>query len=412
MGTNASAKASAKASAEATGIGAAGLAVATRAAVSRMSTAAALGVGSVALLIPGLQPILLGELVARRSISLEGVGVVAMAEIIALGLGVVIGNALLPPGRLRPVTVTAAFLVAVLDLATMRLSGDTALAAARAFCGLGEGVLVWVATCVIVRSRAPDRLAGIFLVSQTLAQAAVAALLAWIVIPQAGWQGGFATLAGLSLVLAFVAPVLPSHLGSLVEHGAPRLPLTAGTVLTCLVVVCQMGAIGSLWAYLDPLGRDAGFGGTSAQLLVSLVLLLQVIGGAVAAVVVRRSAAVPVLLVAALLQALIALAMHALAGPAVTRFALLCAAFGFIWLFVMPFHVRLALAADPAGRVAMLIPALQLLGVALGPLVAALFVAGDDAHPVPIVCSGFALAAAGLLVLGRAASNFKEERIT
>lgn len=372
----------------------------TQAAAPWPAVTAALAVGSVALLIPGLQPILLGELVARHALTLEGVGIVAMGEIIALGLGVVLGNALLPPGRLRQVCAAAALFVAVADVATLRLSGDAALAGMRALCGLGEGVLVWVTTSIIVRARAPDRLAGIFLVSQTLAQAAVAALLAWVVIPAAGWQGGFAVLAALTLALLAVARWLPAHLTALVAPGSARLPLTGGTVLSCLVVICQMAAIGSLWAYLDPLGRAAGYDGTAVQLLVALVLLFQVLGGSAAAVLVRRSAAVPVLLAGALLQAACAWSIHAIAGPAVERFAVSCAAFGFIWMFVMPFHVRLAFAADPAGRVAMLVPALQLLGVALGPLAAALFVAGDDARPVPAVCAAFALAAAVLLVPG------------
>jgi hypothetical protein len=58
-----------------------------------MSTA--LVVGSVALLMLGLRPILLGERVAKEIITLEGVGLVDMGEIIALGLGVVLGDALL-----------------------------------------------------------------------------------------------------------------------------------------------------------------------------------------------------------------------------------------------------------------------------------------------------------------------------
>jgi MYXO-CTERM domain-containing protein len=88
--------------------------------------------------------------------------------------------------------------------------------------------------------------------------------------------------------------------------------------------------------------------------------------------------------------------------PPAALFCALCGSFGFVWLFLMPFQVRLALSADPAGRVAVLVPAVQLLGVAVGPLLASLlFVTDDDARPVPLVCAGFALAALGLLLLGR-----------
>jgi len=140
--------------------------------------ASALAIGTLALLMIGLQPILLGELVEQKRITLEGVGIVAMGEIVTVGLGVILGDALLSLSQLRLITVLAALFTAVLDVATGQASGDTGFAVVRALAGLSEGVLVWVTTCVIVRSATPDRLASIFLVVQTLTQAALAAVLA------------------------------------------------------------------------------------------------------------------------------------------------------------------------------------------------------------------------------------------
>ena len=368
---------------------------------TRSQANAALVVGTVALLMLGLQPILLGELVAQKLITLEGVGVVAMGEIICVGLGAIFGDSVLPLTRMRGITVLAALVVAALDLLTMKLNGDVSYVSVRALCGLAEGVLVWVATCSIVRRASPERLASIFLVAQTLAQAAVAAVLALFVIPNGGWQAGFAVLAGLSFMMVFVAQGLCPVFAPLVETGSTRPPFTAATVLTFLVVFFQMGATGSLWAYLDPLGRSAGFDAESVQMLISLVLLMQVIGGSVAGIVVRKGNAVATLVACSLLQAAIALAIFAIGGPAMTRFAVLSAGFGFVWLFLMPFHIRLAFQADQAGRVAVLVPALQLLGVAFGPLLASFFVNGDDAKPVPVVCASFAIGAVCLLLFGR-----------
>src|SRR5271155_5203394 len=82
-------------------------------------------IGSVALLMLGLQPILLGELQDRNFITLEGVGIVATAEILALGLGVALSDALLPVYYLKRITAIAALVVAVVDLATLRATGDS-----------------------------------------------------------------------------------------------------------------------------------------------------------------------------------------------------------------------------------------------------------------------------------------------
>lgn len=48
--------------------------------LSAADVAGALGVGATALLVLGLQPILLGELLEARRGALEGVGLIAMAE--------------------------------------------------------------------------------------------------------------------------------------------------------------------------------------------------------------------------------------------------------------------------------------------------------------------------------------------
>jgi MFS family permease len=367
---------------------------------SRQQTIVALALGSVALLILGLQPLLLGELVAHRAISLEGVGLVAMGEIIALGTGVIAGNTLLSPARLAGVALIAAALLALLNLLTLRLHGDIEFVLVRALAGLVAGVLVWITTSVIVRSAAPDRLAAVFLVAQTLSQAAVAALLATLIVPRFGWQGGFAALAVLSVSLLVLAPALRPGFANLTTSGSGLPPRSAPTVVTFGVVLAQMGAIGALWAYLDPLGRRSGLTGTQVGALISAVLLLQVAGGSTAAWVVRRLGAPRVLMIASALLAGLALGLHIQPSPLL--FCTLCALFGFVWLFQMPFQVRLAFAADPSGRVAILVPALQLLGSAFGPLLASLlFVTDDDARPVPLVCAGFALVALALLAVGR-----------
>jgi predicted MFS family arabinose efflux permease len=360
----------------------------------------ALAIGTLALLMIGLQPILLGELVEQKRITLEGVGIVAMGEIVTLGLGVILGDALLSLSQLRLVTVLAALFTAVLDVATGQASGDFGFAIVRALAGLSEGVLVWVATCVIVRSATPDRLAGIFLVVQTLAQAALAALLAMAVIPRWGWAGGFAVLAAVSLAACVLSRGLPASVAPLPSVGSSRLPWSLSTVLTLVIVFMQMAAIGSLWAYLEPLGKQAGFDAQSSQTVISGVLLMQVIGGAVAAVVVRRLGAGSTLLAGTVALAAVAAGMHFAPQGATTGFAAMCALFGFAWLFLMPFHIRLAFRADATGRVAVLVPAMQLLGSAFGPLVASFIVTGEDARPVPLVCAAFAaITAATLAVL-------------
>lgn len=369
--------------------------------ITSRQIAAALAVGTIGVLMVGIQPILLGELVEARQVNLEGVGIVAMAEIVTLGLGVVLGDALLPWSRLRLITIVAALLASGLDLLTLLATGDGAMTAVRAAAGLAEGVLIWGATGVVVRTANPPRVAGIFFVVQTLAQAALGALLANVVIPHWGWQGGFATLGVLALLPCLLAFRQPARLAPLAPPAISGFRWSMATMLPLAVVFLQLATLGSFWAYLEPLGKVAG----GAQTLVAAVLAMQVVGGSVASFAVRRLAVTPTLAACSIVLAVVTITIHQLPGGSLFNFAIGCALFGFVWLFMLPFHIGLAFRADASGRLAGLVPAAQLLGSAFGPLTASFIVEGENAAAVPLLSAGFAVIAAVLLVTRRSGAS-------
>lgn len=369
--------------------------------ISPAQVAAALAVGTIAVLMVGVQPILLGELVEARQVSLEGVGIVAMAEIIMLGLGVVLGDALLPGARLRLITLVAALCAAGLDGLTLLATGDGAMTGVRAAAGLAEGVLIWGTTGVVVRTASPARVGGIFFVAQTLAQALLGAVLANAIIPRWGWPGGFVALGLLALLPCLLAFLQPARLSPLAPPAVSGFRWSAATLLPLAVVFLQLATLGSFWAYLEPLGKAAGFDARSAQTLIAAVLAMQVVGGSVAALAVRRLPVVPALVACSVLLAAVTTTIHQLPTGSTLDFALACALFGFVWLFMLPFHIGLAFRADPSGRLAGLVPAAQLLGSAFGPLTASFIIEGENASGVPLLSTGFAMAAAALLLLTR-----------
>ncbi|MBO9827284.1 MFS transporter [Xanthomonas sp. A2111] len=368
-----------------------------------------MSIGAIALLILGVQPIVLGALVEQRLITLPGVGVVAMGEIIALGIGVALGDALLPVSWQRATAVVAALLAAALNLATVQAQGDAAFVALRAVAGLAEGLLVWVATVSIVRAATPDRVTAVFMVLQALAQIALAAALALWVLPAAGWQGGFVAMAATCLLVLPLAAALPAAASQAPAATAQcaatataRLRWSPATLAPLLVAFLQMSAIGALWAYLEPLALRAGLDAHAAQLQTSWVLGMQIVGGLAAIYWVRRLSVTATLTLGSMALCLVAAAMYRVPGTPALGFAAVCVAFGFAWMFLMPFHVGLALRADAQGRVAVLVPAAQLIGSACGPLLASLLLRADDPAPVPLVGLGFAAAAALLaLWIGR-----------
>lgn len=362
--------------------------------ISASELIAALAVGSLALLVLGLQPILLGELLEAGQVSLEGVGLVAMAEIVALGIGVLAADLLLSPSRLRPATALAGIAVSALDLYTLHAHGDMAFILIRGAAGFAEGVLVWGTTAVIVRTASPDRVAGTFFVVQTMAQAVLGMLLANAVIPRHGWTGAFVTLAALLALALPLASALPRQLAPLAPPASSGFAWSPRTALPLLVVFLQLSALGALWAYVEPLGKSAGFSAPAVQTLIAVCLGIQVLGGSCGSLLVRSVRTHAALLAGSVVLGVVGLTVPQTAGAGTTAFAALCGVFAFTWLFIAPFQMRLAFAADSSGRVASLVPAAQIFGIACGPLSASFVVVGEQAQAVPLVSAGFAAAAA------------------
>ncbi|HTV86319.1 MAG TPA: MFS transporter [Dyella sp.] len=357
---------------------------------SRSERVTALAMGCVALMMLGLQPALLGTLIEQHRISMQGVGVVAMGEIFSLGIGVVLAEKLLPLQHIRAVAVIGCVLLAAVNLLTLGVHGDAACAAMRVLAGLLEASLFWITTIVIVRSREPDRLAGIFLTVQTLTQALVMLSIARLPLQFMGWQAGFMVLALVCILPLSVIHRLPRQVGSHTDAVMPSLVSLRG-LFVLLVPLAHMSAIGTLWAYLEPLSKNAGVVGRDADTLVALVLLMQVVGGSVAALAVRRWRMTPALLSSAAVVVVVGLAIHQFSTPHPWAFTALCAALGFVWLFQLPFHIRLAFEIDPRGRIALLVPPAQLLGSGLGPLAASLSVHGEDVRRIPLIAAAFAV---------------------
>ncbi|MCU1739313.1 MULTISPECIES: SDR family NAD(P)-dependent oxidoreductase [unclassified Pseudomonas] len=382
----------------------------TSSAVSRKHLVAALTLGSVAVLMVGLQPLLLGELLAAGRLSLEGVGLVAMGEIVALGAGVIVGDLLRSMMNLRFITIVAAVFTAALDLMTTTATGDTGLIVVRALAGLTEGLLLWGAVSLIVQGPHPDRVSGLFMVVQTLAQGVIAAVLAFWVLPRQSVSGGFVLLAMISLASVLLVCWQPVRLAPL-SSGASQeggFSWQRSHLLLLAAVFIQLSAIGALWAYMEPLGKYAGLDAQGAQAMISAALFMQVLGGCCGILLVRRVSEFKLLATAAVLLGGIAVGMYLSVGQGAKAFMLLSGFFSLVYLMLTPFQVRIALSLDPSGRVAVLIPGMQLLGCAFGPLVASQWVVGDYVQPVALVSVGFSLLAFILLCWLRRTSVIEE----
>ena len=352
-------------------------------------------VGVVALLIAGLQPVVLGGLAEAGRLSASGIGLAATAELLALGLACGLAAALLKPTGLRTKLALACLGHAACNLATLWVA-DSALIGLRGVTGLFAGVMLWSTVGMIARSARPERQAGIFVTAQTLGQLLLAALLPRTVMVSWGVDGALLALAVISLTAAVAAIAGPRSFPPLphADAGGARLSPLAWAGLAA--VFLYLAFIVAIWVYLEPLAVTVGLSAGQAHDAVAAALATQVVGGLAATLAGPRLKASHVLIGAGVvnLGLLAALSAH----PPGPLFIGLVAAFGFLWLFVLPFHTVLLIAIDPSRRAAMQLGAAQLLGSSAGPLAASLLVGDTDVGGAMKLAAACLVAALALIV--------------
>ncbi|PBB36979.1 MFS transporter [Mesorhizobium sp. WSM3868] len=360
-----------------------------------LQLAAALWIGSVGLLILGLQPVLLGALYSEGHVTGDELALVATAEMIAIAVGSAIVAMLLPARNMRWKSAALLVLLALANFWTAYTMSSNALIGARTLAGLAEGGLVAVATELIARSRRAERIGGYFVTLQTLAQCALALLLALYAVPAAGAAGGFVALGVVCLLSLVVAWIVPDDYADLPkdEHFANVLTVPAITAL--LSIFCYFMFFGAVWAFLEPLGAEFGIDGRTVGLMVSASLAAQVMGAMTATVfearIDYRFAITVIGAIATISSALLA------SGPGLSVFWSVALVMGFILLFIVPYQIRLAITADETRSAVLLVPAAQLFGLAIGPVAASLLIDGQNFRPVPEFAAASALASVALL---------------
>ena len=364
---------------------------------SPVEAGAAIGIGVLALLISGLMSLLLAALVGEHRLSPSGIGLSAMLE--ALTTAVVTGGAgiLFKPVRLRTIAAITAVVLVLVDLATLRASGMGVLAV-RGLAGIPEGVLLWISIGFISRSATPERWAAVLFTGMGLTQLAVATGLSTLVLPRFGANGGYLVVALSAALVLPVALFLPHKLGEVTQTGEATSGMPPFRGWVALIGTLAMAA--SLLAvsiYVIPLAQRAGLSVAVGRTAISVTLACQMAGGILATVIAGRVRYITVFSICAAVF-LATWAVYAFHTPA-WLFIGMSGIAGVAAFVAGPFLVSMTVEADPSRRAAMQSGAVQLLAGALGPLLAALVVAGSGVGGVLVLgavlqLAGFATAVA------------------
>ncbi len=335
-----------------------------------------------------VEPLLVSALMDVRGFTGVGVGTIIAAELAGSTLAAIVAMAWIKRWSWRPVAFGASLLAVTGNLACLQVPSLESMAALRfATAFLGTGPLYVLGLTLISRSSHPARYFALGIVAQV-----VYAGTAMLVLPQLGpdlrLAGPLVTIAGIcapGLLLAHRLPGLTvtmhpesGNVGETGEDGergagestnsddrdtaAPVWPALSALGLHAFWYL----GLGALWAFVEVLGADSGLSAQGTGSALAASTLAGVIGALAASVLGERWGTASLFIIAGLAQSVSTLLFAApLSYPLYLGAAL---AFQFAWNFGLPYLLAFIAHADKSNTLAVLIPAAQGAGVALGPL--------------------------------------------
>jgi len=330
-----------------------------------VTVACAMVIGTNALMILGVQPLLLGALTEEGRLSVTALGRLAMVEVLALALGSAVGSRIMVGNGIRVKTAMACALLALAHFGTYFADSPIALFGLRAAAGAMEGLALGATIVILTHTRHPGRVNGLFLGLQTIPQMIAAYFLPVIILPKWGANAGFGLLGAFTLASIPGVWWLKSPVRSVSASTRNAWHRTPGVVIALSAIIVQNAAIGGAWNYIELVAAEHQFGTRAIGVAMSASLACQVGGALFVAWIGWRAPYRIVLWIAISLQVIIAIA---LARPtSATLYITEACAFGLLWLALQPFQIRQLITLDTARHAALLVTPLTLAGLSLGP---------------------------------------------
>ncbi len=327
---------------------------------------------------------LLGALLAEGRIDAAAMGYAATAEGMGMALGTAVAGAWFPPTRLRLIGVIALLAVVVANIMTITLP-PLGIVAARGLGGFGNGLLLWIFVGMLARSARPTPLFGLFNTANATLVFLISMILATFASSQTRLLLGYGFLITVCALLLLTIRFVPSSYANLDDNEA-AIPPPSGFLALVAVVLFVSGVI-AFWIYAVPLGNQAGITTGSMRIIIGAATGAQIAAGLAAISLAARWTGMQAIIVTAAVG--LATVVATITTNSVLVWAPAIFLLAFCWLFSTPFHMAFLNIADPSRRASMFVGTAQLLGLAVGPLLASTVITETNFNParaVSIVC--------------------------
>lgn len=347
--------------------------------IARGSIASAILIGTSALMVLGMQPIILGGLAKAGRLSHAQLGQVAMIEVLALAVGAIVGPRILNRGAMRALTALLCLLLGGANLAMLIAATPAEIFLARGVAGLLEGLTLGSALVVLTHAPQADRVNGTFLAVQTIPQMIAVYTFPTFVLSHFGIDAAFVLLTMLAFIAAAVTYWLPDIIRVSSKKTVVKFEWSLAAIVALAALTLQSAGIAGAWAYVEVLATQRQLSAGAVGYALAGLLATQVIGGFFVAWIGWKASANWALLIGTISQTAIIFWLSRITDG--NNFVLACMAFGIFWLALQPFQLRQLILIEQTRRVAMLLVPTVLLGMSLGPLIMSFFLSPTDIEP-------------------------------
>lgn len=358
--------------------------------------AALIYIAATALIVIGVQPILIGPFSERLSLDLSQQGWLLSSDM----AGILLGTLLLPAVERRiggrGLYLCAALATAAFNITSATLDGFAALLACRCACGVGAGLLYAGAINALGRLPGQDRSYGLTLLLQTLVFAAFAANLPVLAVA-VGDSLALASIGIWFVLIALVCLAIPAQLRSEGPARNPGSGVGSARIgrFALLGMLCLQLAIYCIWGFIDQLGRERGIGAIDIGWAFGLGVLGGLPGAALPSLLGGRVSRGPMIG----LGSLLVLASIIMLDGYTSTGRQLCAALflmNFGWVLALTYYMSSISTNDPRGNLTQLVSVVQSGAATIAPALIAVLLQRTDHEAIFLTSSLAVIAGFGL----------------
>ncbi len=326
----------------------------------------------------GLNPVIATAYVDFLGFSEAQAGYVLAADMSGAAIGTLLVSARVHIWNRRVTAVCGLTVLLAGNLACLALAAFDSLLIARFIIGTGAGIAAGSMAAGIAATGNPDRYFGVYTVV-TLSTGAMLMALAPLLLTSFSIRGLFSLLACMALPAFCLVRQFPEFTAhrKMSAGGKPAswrdLPLRTLLVISATTLVYYIGT-GSVWPYMSLIGKAQGLTIQATGNLLAVAQLFGVAGALVPAVLGTRLGRMAPISFSLLVSTGCLLALLMFANRLV--YALVVQLYMFVWLMFFPYLMGIVSELGPVGRLAGVSYALQSIGFAIGPALAALLIPG------------------------------------